>query len=269
MDSDLNLANRSADEALPAGDGAAPCAPGHESEAPNPGRVIALNADFARRGVWAGVEDLVEQAYLDLSAKGLRDILDTHNYELHLALPRHRDGVPLAYASLTDTATGVEKTRNFPLDRAYRIVHGLVGLILQWRDSCPEPGSWTILVGKFDDSQHLARRFFVELARRAARRYRRPCGNSLGSRGGGARPAPVVAGRPGGGSRAGAGGGEALTEPGRDRQARASRRNARPRYDGGALSGAAGALPSNGRRASGRSGRSQGLLPLQSLRLLS
>lgn len=172
MTTDTNLVHRSvpADDLLPAGDGAAHGAPDLASEGPNPGRVIALNADFARRGAWAGVEDLVEQAYLDLSAKGLRDILDTHNYELHLALPKHRDGVPLAYASLTDTATGVEKTRNFPLDRAYRIVHGLVGLVLQWRDACPEPGSWTILVGNFDDSQHLARRFFVELARRAAPR---------------------------------------------------------------------------------------------------
>jgi tetratricopeptide (TPR) repeat protein len=172
MATDTNLVHRPlpAGDFLAAGDGESACAPDLASEGPNPGRVIALNADFTRRGVWAGVEDLVEQAYLDLSAKGLRDIVDTHNYELHLALPKHRDGMPLAYASLTDTATGVEKTRNFPLDRAYRIVHGLVGLVLKWRDACPEPGGWTILVGKFDDSQHLARRFFVELARRAAPR---------------------------------------------------------------------------------------------------
>lgn len=170
MSTDAKLVHRSdvADDFLAAGDSRARGAPGFASERPNPGRLIALNADFARRGVWAGVEDLVEQAYLDLSAKGRRDILDPHNYELHLTLPKYRDQMPLAYASLTDTATGVEKTRNFPLDRAYRIVHGLVGLILQWRDSCPEPGSWTILVGDFDASQHLARRFFTELARRAA-----------------------------------------------------------------------------------------------------
>jgi tetratricopeptide (TPR) repeat protein len=169
---DSKLAHRSvpADDFLPSDKGASRGAPDRESEAPNPARVIAVNADFARRGVWAGVEDLVEQAYLDLSASGRRDILDPHNYELHLTLLKHRGDIPLAHASLTDTARGAEKTRNFPLDRAYRIVHGLVGLILQWRDACPEPGIWTILVGNFDDSQHLARCFFVELARRAAPR---------------------------------------------------------------------------------------------------
>ncbi|MBV8687423.1 MAG: tetratricopeptide repeat protein [Alphaproteobacteria bacterium] len=162
MTPDAKLLHRPVPDDLPTA-GAAP-------EAPSPGRTIALNADFARRGVWAGVEDLVEQAYLDLRAKGLGDVLERHNYELHLALPRHRDGMPLAYASLTDTATGAEKTRNFPLDRAYRLVHGLVGLVLEWRAASPEPGTWTILVGRFDDSQHLARRFFIELARRAAPR---------------------------------------------------------------------------------------------------
>jgi tetratricopeptide (TPR) repeat protein len=172
MTTDANLVHRSvpADDSPAAGDGAASGAPAAESREPGPGRTIALNADFARRGVWAGVEDLVEQAYLDLSAKGRSDILDSHNYELHLTLPKYRDGIPLAYASLTDTTTGVEKTRNFPLDRAYRVVHGLVGLVLQWREACPEPGGWTILVRDFDRSQHLARRFFVELARRAAPR---------------------------------------------------------------------------------------------------
>jgi tetratricopeptide (TPR) repeat protein len=169
MTTDLNSLDRpvAADDCPAPG---AEAADGRAPEASGGGRLIALNADFARRGVWSGVEDLVEQAYLDLATRGLHAILEPHNYELHLTLPRHRDALPLAYASLTDTAKGAEKTRNFPLDRAYRIVHGLVGLILEWREASAQPGTWTILVADFDRSQHLANCFFVELARRAAPR---------------------------------------------------------------------------------------------------
>ncbi len=134
------------------------------------GRVIEVDACFARSGVWAGVQEIIELAYAALLDGGRRDILDRHNYELHMVLLKRRDEIPLAFASLTDSSTGVEKTRNFPLDRAYRIVHGLVGLVLEWRATSPGPAPWTIRVSRLDEAQHLASRFFAELARRAAPR---------------------------------------------------------------------------------------------------
>ncbi|AQR73352.1 tetratricopeptide repeat protein [Sphingomonas sp. LM7] len=134
------------------------------------GRVLEVDACFARCGAWAGVADIIEAAYADLLARGRRDILDRHNYELHMVLPKRRPEIPLAYASLTDSSVGVEKTRNFPLDRAYRIVHGLVGLVLEWRATDAGPAPWTIRVSRLDEAQHLAGHFFTELARRAAAR---------------------------------------------------------------------------------------------------
>ncbi|UYY59478.1 tetratricopeptide repeat protein [Sphingomonas sp. S2-65] len=133
-------------------------------------RTFELDACFARSGAWAGVHTVVAQAYAELVAMGRRDILDRHNYELHMVLLERRAEIPLAYASLTDSAVGAEKTRNFPLDRAYRIVHGLVGLILEWRAAEGGPGTWRIRVSRLGEAQHLAQRFFTELERRAARR---------------------------------------------------------------------------------------------------
>ena len=125
-------------------------------------RRIVIEARFAHGGAWAGVEDLVDMAYTELAAAGRDALFDRHAYELHMVLKRRRDAIPLLHASLTDVARGVEKTRNFPLDRAYRIVHGLVDLMLVWQPGTP----WTLIVRRADAAHHLASRFFAELARR-------------------------------------------------------------------------------------------------------
>ena len=141
-----------------------------ELPTPTPEHTMVLNACFEARGVWAGVEDLVEHIYLDLLSNKREDILELHNYELYMVLFKYRDKITLKYASLTDSSSGVEKTRNFPLDRAYRVVHGLVGLVLDWLNACVTQDNWTIIVEKFDDAQHLAKRFFIELGRRTVHR---------------------------------------------------------------------------------------------------
>lgn len=125
-----------------------------------------LDASFAHQGVWAGVSDLVELAYQHFAAQGRHDILDQHNYVLHMLLPRRRADIPLKYACLTDTATNTEKTRNYSLDRAYRLIHGAVTLIAQWRAAVAPTAALTVVVHRFDQAGHLARRFFYELGRR-------------------------------------------------------------------------------------------------------
>jgi len=128
-----------------------------------------VDADFSRAGAWSGITELVTPAYLYLRAQGRQDIIDTHNYGLYMLLPNYRDVITLKYASLTDTAQGSERTRNFPLDRAYRIVHSIVSLILAWKTSAAPDAQWTVTVSSMDRAEHLARRFFHELARRARR----------------------------------------------------------------------------------------------------
>lgn len=126
-----------------------------------------LDVRFDHGGAWAGVENLIEEAYLDLSKAGEHAILDEHNYELHMVLARYRHRIVLKYPCLTDIATGVEKTRNFPLDRAYRLVHGLVALVMEWKRFRADDRQWIIAARGFEHAQHLATRFFIELARRA------------------------------------------------------------------------------------------------------
>ena len=131
-------------------------------------RIFVLDVRFAQGGAWAGVETLFDTAYQEVTAAGRQDLIDCHSYELHMVLKQRRDVIPLHYASLTDLASGVEKTRNFPLDRAYRIVHGLVDLMLSWRMLDLGALHWTIVARRADAAQHLASRFLNELARRGA-----------------------------------------------------------------------------------------------------
>lgn len=133
-----------------------------------PARRFAVDADFARGGTWAGVADLAEQAWRELAASGRDDLIDAHNAELHMALAHQRERIPLKYACLTETAQDTERTRNFALDRAYRLVHGLVGLMLDWKRACGAEQTWRVTAFGYDRAQHLAARFFAELARRGA-----------------------------------------------------------------------------------------------------
>lgn len=131
-------------------------------------RLFHLDADFRRDGTWSGVRDLVAVAYLELAAAGEDALIDRHAYELHRVLPEHRDRIVVRHACLTDTARGSERTRNFPLDRAYRLLHGLVELLLAWKQASAPGRRWVVAVEGFGHVQHLGARFFAELARRGA-----------------------------------------------------------------------------------------------------
>lgn len=129
-----------------------------------------LDGDFSRGGAWAGVNTLIEQIYLDLVECGSTEILEQHNYELYMVLAQHRSRIPLKRGSLTDQAVGAEKTRNFPLDRAYRLGYGLIDLVIKWRMAAKSQCPHVIVVENFSRTEHLARRFFMDLARRASER---------------------------------------------------------------------------------------------------
>lgn len=146
-----------------------PDSAGHADTSAQPApRVLEIDADFGRDGTWSGVGDLAGQAWRELLEHGREDLIDAHNPELHMALPRLRERIALKYACLTETAHDAERTRNFPLDRAYRLVHGLVGLMLDWKRALAPEQPWQVLVRRYDRAGHLATRFFAELARRGA-----------------------------------------------------------------------------------------------------
>ena len=140
-------------------DGGSPCGPAD--------RVFELDARFETGGTWAGVSDLIEAAYLGLLEIGETATITRYDYELYMALPQYRDRIRPRYLCLTDTATGIERTRFYPIERSYRVVHGLVGLVLHWKRALADQQRWCVIVRNFDHAQHLAVRFFGELARRA------------------------------------------------------------------------------------------------------
>ena len=142
--------------------------PMHTQPGTAPHRVIRVDADFASAGAWSGVEPIVAQAYLDARSRDLNETIEQHNYELNRVLPEYRHELSLKYATLTDSTVDSERTRNFPLDRAYRLVNGLVEFTLEWKRRAGAGERWVIAVDRFDQSQHLATRYFAELARRGA-----------------------------------------------------------------------------------------------------
>jgi tetratricopeptide (TPR) repeat protein len=133
-----------------------------------PHKVIRVDADFASAGAWSGVDHIVEQAYLDARSLDLKDSIERHNYELNRVLPEYRHELSLKYATLTDSTVDSERTRNFPLDRAYRLVNGLVALTIEWKRRAGVGERWVVVVDHFDSAQHLATRYFTELARLGA-----------------------------------------------------------------------------------------------------
>jgi tetratricopeptide (TPR) repeat protein len=130
-------------------------------------RVFELDARFESGGTWAGVDRLVEEAYLSLLKMEKDAIVEEHLFELYMVLLAYRDRIRPKFLCLTDTASPDEKTRFYPLNRAYRIVNGLVGLVLQWKKALPDRSPWVVIVRNFDHAQHLATLFFAELARRS------------------------------------------------------------------------------------------------------
>jgi tetratricopeptide (TPR) repeat protein len=129
--------------------------------------ILHFDASFETGGTWAGASQLVEMAYLGLRELGEEAIVETHAYELYMVLPNYRDRIHPQYLCLTDSATGIERTRFYPLERAYRLVHGLVGLVLQYKRARRDQGHWTVVMRNFDQALHLGTRFVAELARRA------------------------------------------------------------------------------------------------------
>jgi tetratricopeptide (TPR) repeat protein len=97
-------------------------------------------------------------------------LLEQHAYELVHILPTLRQQIAVPHESLTDVSLGSERVRNFPADRAFRIVHGLINFLEKARAA--DDGPWIIGCDAFDRTGSLARRFFGELMRRRGRQLR-------------------------------------------------------------------------------------------------
>jgi tetratricopeptide (TPR) repeat protein len=127
-----------------------------------------LPCGFADGGPWAGVRDLFARHVETIGAGGA-ETLRRHAYELVRVLPHLRESLGTHYESLTDSSPPHEQVRNYPADRAFRLVHGLVDLFMELHreDEC-----LVLACDDFDAAGAIAKRFFVELLRRSAGRLR-------------------------------------------------------------------------------------------------
>jgi tetratricopeptide (TPR) repeat protein len=123
-----------------------------------------LSCDRDQGGLWAGLKDLLNDLIPKIQAEA-PDLLIKHDYELVSVLPALQRTISVRNPTLTDTVRAHEQVRNYPADRTFRIVHGLIDLLAAWHQRDPH-SAWIIACDRFDRAGALVRRFFVELMRR-------------------------------------------------------------------------------------------------------
>lgn len=128
-------------------------------------RVFYLNVRFHDGGPWAGICELFGSLLPELRQRCL-DLVEHHNAELAYVLPALKRDLGVRNQTLTDLAPPEEKVRNYPADRAYRVVHGLIDLLEGYKRELDNDRPWVILCDGFENVSHIGKRFFRELTRR-------------------------------------------------------------------------------------------------------
>jgi len=124
---------------------------------------LLLPCDFRDAGVWGGVAPWIRGLLPDIEREA-PELAEKHAIELAMALARapHENAAPV---TLTDQAVGGEAVRNYAIDRAYRVPHGLVDLLDAWYAHAP-PAPRVVICDGYDRAGALSRHFFRELLRR-------------------------------------------------------------------------------------------------------
>lgn len=140
---------------------------------PQDARLFTLRCHFDEEGPWGGMRDLFRELLAGLDSEA-PDLLARHDYELVHVLPHLKATLGIRNPSLTDLASNEERVRNYPADRALRIVHGLIDLLIAVKERCPRKTleTWILLCLDYGDGGHIAQTFFQELMRRAGKRLR-------------------------------------------------------------------------------------------------
>lgn len=126
-----------------------------------------LSCALEQEGLWAGLAAMLEDLVPRIQAVA-PELIERHSYELCLIVPRLRESVIVQNPNLTEAATEEEKVRNYPADRAYRSLHGIIDLLAEWH-AIDGSRSWVIAADDFDRADALVGRFFAELLRRQGR----------------------------------------------------------------------------------------------------
>jgi tetratricopeptide (TPR) repeat protein len=132
-------------------------------------RTWILPCHFDEGGPWAGVKTLFAELVPEIRT-GNPELLVRHDYELLNAVPALKRSMSVRNPNLTDVASNPERVRNYPSDRAFRIIHGLIDLLAEWKAGEKDDGPWILACDDYSQSSYLARYFFRELMRRRGRR---------------------------------------------------------------------------------------------------
>ena len=124
---------------------------------------LLLPCDFRGGGVWGGVALWIRGLLADIEREA-PELAERHAIELSTALSREPEE-HAAPVTLTDQSVGWEAVRNYAMDRAYRIPHGLIDLLDAWYTQAP-PAPRVVICDGYDRAGALSRRFFRELLRR-------------------------------------------------------------------------------------------------------
>jgi tetratricopeptide (TPR) repeat protein len=132
-------------------------------------RTFSVCSDFDSGGPWAGVRGLFDRLLPEIK-RSHPDLVDRHAFELVNVLPQLRRSVEVRNPNLTDLAPTSERTRNYPADRAFRNVHGLIDLLDSWKSAvCPDE-TWVIACDSYDAAGAMSGLFVKELMRRRGER---------------------------------------------------------------------------------------------------
>lgn len=128
-----------------------------------------LSCDFNEGGVWAGIREMCQELLPQIEERAPHLILK-HGYELVNVAPTLRGKLEVRHP-LTETVPMDEQVRNYPIDRAFRVVHGLVDLLAEWHRYSGD-NRWVIACDDYDKAGAMATRFFTELMRRRGKQLR-------------------------------------------------------------------------------------------------
>lgn len=136
------------------------------AEAGTASNAHVFNADINEAGPWTGLQQLLRNMLPRLRAEA-PDLLEKHAYELEHILPELDGKLAQGRLSLTDSTPAPERVRSYPIDRAFRLLHGCVDLMLSWRERI-DGAPWVLAFDAADRAGALVMRFFAELSRRYA-----------------------------------------------------------------------------------------------------
>jgi tetratricopeptide (TPR) repeat protein len=126
-----------------------------------------VQCHFDEGGPWAGPNEMLSPLIEEIRISR-PEMVAKHSLELIYVMPRLRHELSVENPTLTDLAPAHERVRSYPVDRAFRILHGLIELLCEWKRTTAPGVPWFIACDNFDQSGNMTTRFFIELIRRKA-----------------------------------------------------------------------------------------------------